>query len=109
MKYCIVTQDVRNEVRQKYGTDEAANVLLCALESRVSVTPQCLTKILSVLEGSTVTNPVASKIRKTLSKSFSARRKTSSSPNPGRLYISVAPLSYQKTIHKYFTAAINFR
>ena len=71
---------------------EAATSLLCALEAAVSVTPQCLTKILSVLEGSTVTEPAVSKMRKALSKSFSARRMTSSLPNPGRLCISVVPL-----------------
>ena len=91
LKYCIVTQDVRDEVRQKYGTDEAATALLCALEAAVSVTPQCLTKIVNVLEGSAVTKQVASKMRKALSKSLSSRKMRSSSPNHGRLYDSVVP------------------
>ena len=67
----------------KHGM-EAATALLRALESRVSVTPQCLAKILGVLEGSSVTEPAASKMRKAHSKSLSARRiAPSSSPNPG--------------------------
>ena len=89
LKYYTVTQDERDEVRQKYGTDEAATALLCALEAIVSATPQCLTKIVSVLEGSPVTKQVASKMRKALSKSLSARKMRSSSPNHGRLCDSV--------------------
>ena len=91
LKYCIVTQDVRDEVRQKYGTNGAATTLQCALETTVSATPQCLTEIVSVLEGSTVTKQVASKMKKALSKGLSKRRMRSSSPNLGRLYDSVVP------------------
>ena len=80
----IVPQDTRNEVRDKCGM-QASTVLLCALESAVSLTPRCLTKILSVLEGSAVTESAALKMRKALSKNFIARRITTlSSPNPGK-------------------------
>ena len=72
-------------MHDKHGI-EAATALLRALESRVSVTPQCLTKILGVLEGSSVTEPAASKMRKAHSKGLNAKRlATSSSPNPGIL------------------------
>ena len=74
----IVSQDARDEVCHKCGT-ETATALLRALEATVSLTPQCLTKILSVLEGSTVTEPAASKMRKALSKSFIARKRSKSS------------------------------
>ena len=63
---------------------ETATALLHALETAVSLTPQCLTKILTVLEGSAVTEPVASKMRKALLKGFSARRTAAlPSPKPG--------------------------
>ena len=51
----------------------------------MSNTPHSVAKILSVLEGSTVTEPAASKMRKALSKNFLARRTAmSSSPYPGK-------------------------
>ena len=80
-----VPQNIRDEVRDKGGM-EAANALICALEGTVSVTPQSLMKIIMVLEGLTVTEPAASKMKKALSKSFFSTRRTSisSSSNPGK-------------------------
>ena len=83
----IVLQDVLDEVRHKHGV-EAATALLHALESSVSVTPQCLAKILSVLEGSSVTEPAASKMKKALSKSFITRRRTESSSSVPSKFVS---------------------
>ena len=68
---------------------EAATDLLRALESNVSVTPQCLAKILSVLEGSSVTEPAASKMKKALSKGFIARRKARSSSSTHGKFVSI--------------------
>ena len=81
-------------MRDKCGM-QASTVLLCALESAVSVTPQCLTKILSVLQGSAVTESAALKMRKALSKNSIARRMAKSSlPNPGKsvkIIMSIIP------------------
>ena len=82
--YSVITKDMHDEVRGKHGV-EAATALLCALEATIFIAPQSLAKILSVLEGSAVTEPAASKMRKELSKTYSPWRiATSTSSNPGR-------------------------
>ena len=84
----IVLQEVCDQVRHKHGM-EAATALLRALESRVSLTPQCLTEILGVLEGSSVTELAVLKMKKALSKSFIAKRRArSSSSTPGK-FVSI--------------------
>ena len=85
----VLPKEIRDEVRVKSST-EAATVLLCALESRVSVTPQCMAKILSVLEEFTVIEPTVLKMRKELPKGFNARRiATSTSSDNGSFIIHV--------------------
>ena len=85
MNSFILIKDVRNEVHDRHGM-EAAIALLHALENMISVTPQCLTKILAVLEGSALTEPATSKMKKELSKTFIQRRTViSASFNSGKV------------------------
>ena len=82
--HSVISKGICDEVRDKRGK-EAATALLSALEATVSMTPQCLIKIVGVLEGCTVTESAASKMRRKLSNAFSTRRiATSASSNPGR-------------------------
>ena len=80
----ISPQDVRDEVHDKRGM-EAVTALLSALEATVSVTPQCLAKILAVLEGSPLTELAVVKMKKALPKTFSTKKKAAPpSSDPGK-------------------------